>query len=1216
MIAMNCAKTVKNASAPRIPWGTARGVICALVALGLGCSAIRAQNQRPTSTIGSDLGRDNLSRVAASAAELKAVLLTEVGLMVELKRWVAKDATDHGQIISDSDLTNDAIFERLETDVRFRSIATTIVQKYGFLVPRVNPESELGREQALLVEERTKWMAQHQEEERAAAHQKTLQKNLQTASACDPQSDLDCTNAQQNAPADNDGSQGRQGPALQSPQLRSPDQYQSVPPNFPSGGENPLERGLLMQANGDPLNNNQSDQLGDRSDGMQLFGGMGSNQSGSGTGSGSSSGSSLGQLLAGGDNQQSSSGFGGGGGSLPNMSGGDMGAGGMGMDSASAALAMASLGSSGRDMNGPPSSGMSPVVPVRPSSRRSQQNALIEPAEMARKQSPYTDIPSLYDMYLQAVPRPATPRRFGSEVFENGTRDPQYIPMDLPVGPDYVVGPGDGLSIDLWGGVSQRFFRTVDREGRVSLPEAGPVLVSGRNLADVQQDLQRILRTEFRDVSAEVSLARLRTIRIYEVGDVANPGAYDISSLSTPLNALFAAGGPTPKGSLRIVKHYRGNQLVQVVDLYDLLLHGVKSDMARLDNGDTVLVPPIGPQVTVEGMVRRPAIYELKDEKNLAAVLELSGGLLPAAALRHIEVQRLVAHDKQTMLSLDIPEIGDSAEVTKKLEAFQIQDGDRIRIFPIASYNQDAIYLDGHVIRPGRYSYRENMRVTDVIASYKDLLPEPAANYAEIIRLNPPDFHPTVESFDLADTFANPAQAPVLHPMDTVRIFSRFDFENPPVVSVWGDVRAPGTYRTSGQIRLGDAIHLAGGLAPDAQKEDAQVFRYLPDGKFKIFSVNLSEALSGDPTENIVLQPRDRLLIHRNPDAVEPATVYIQGEVARPGRYPLTTNMTVAELIQVGGGLKPSADTNTADLTHFQYANQSSLTAQHESISLSSALSKGPEAAITIHNGDVLTVRQLPGWNDLGASITVKGEVRNPGTYGIRPGEKLSSILERAGGFQPDSYPYGAVLRRVQVRELEVRDQDQMILRVKDEQSNLQLLPETDPDKKRAKDLALQQWQTALEQLSSNPPTGRVAIRISADIHQWQNTIADVDVRAGDSIEIPKKPSYVMVTGQVYNPTAVSYRPGKSASWYLGQSGGPTQLANKKAIFVIRADGSVLGSSQGLWSGESLGAELRPGDTVVVPEKAVGGGVQWQTVFLAAQVASSIASTAFIAAHY
>jgi polysaccharide export outer membrane protein len=1195
-------------------------VAAALIALGLGCSAVLAQNQRAAPTVGSDLGRDNLSRVAASAAELKAVLLTDVGLMVELKRWVAKDATDHGQIISDSDLTNDAIFERLESDSQFRAIATAIVQKYGYLVPRVNPESELGKEQELLVQERTKWMAQHQEEERAAAHQKNLQYNLQTTSACDPQLDMDCTSTQPNSPGDNQGSQGRQGPAMQSPQLRAPDQYQSIPPNRPGGGENPLERGLLLQTNGDPLNNYPTDQLGDRSDGMQLFAGMGSNQSGAGAGSGSGygsgPGSSLGQLLPGGDNQQGGSDSGGG--SLANRMGADMAAEGMGMDSAGAALAMASMGSSsGHDMNGPASSGMSPVVPVQPSVRRARQNALIQPAEMTRKQSPYSDIPSLYDMYLQAVPRPTTPRRFGSEVFENGTRDPQLIPMDLPVGPDYVVGPGDGLSVDLWGSVSQRFFRTVDREGRISLPEAGPVLVSGRNLADVQQDLQRILRTEFRDVSAEVSLARLRTIRIYEVGDVANPGAYDISSLSTPLNALFAAGGPTPKGSLRIVKHYRGKQLVEEVDLYDLLLHGVKSDMARLDNGDTVLVPPVGPQVTVEGMVRRPAVYELKDEKNLAAVLELSGGLLPTAALRHIEVQRLMAHEKQTMLSLDIPEAGDSAEVTKKLESFEIKDGDRIRIFPIASYNQDAIYLDGHVIRPGRYSYRENMRVTDVIASYKDLLPEPATNYAEIIRLNPPDFHPTVESFDLADSLANPAQAPLLHPMDTVRIYSRFDFENPPIVSVWGDVRAPGTYRTSGQIRLGDAVHLAGGLSPDAQKEDAQVFRYLPDGKFKIFSVNLSQALSGDPTENILLQPRDRLLIHRNPDAVDPATVYIQGEVARPGRYPLTTNMTIADLIQVGGGLKPGADTNTADLTHFQYANQSGLTAQHESISIASALSKGSaEAAIPIHNGDVLTVRELPGWNDLGASISVKGEVRNPGKYGIRPGEKLSSILERAGGFQPDAYAYGAVLRRVQVREIEAKDQNQMILRVKDEQSNLQLLPESDPDKKKAKDLALQQWQTALEQLSSNPPTGRVAIRISADIHQWQNTVADVDVRAGDSIEIPKKPSYVMVTGQVYNPTAVSYRPGKSANWYLGQSGGPTQLANKKAIFVIRADGSVLSSSQGLWGGDSLSAELRPGDTVVVPEKAIGGGVQWQTVFLAAQVASSIASTAFIAAHY
>ena len=698
-----------------------------------------------------------------------------------------------------------------------------------------------------------------------------------------------------------------------------------------------------------------------------------------------------------------------------------------------------------------------------------------------------------------------------------------------------------------------------------------------------------------------------------------------MSSLSTPLNALFAAGGPTPGGSLRILKHYRGDQLVQVVDVYDLLLHGVKTDIKRLESGDTVLVPPIGAQMTVEGMVRRPAIYELRDEKNLASVLELAGGLLPTAALSHIEVQRILAHEKQTMLSVDIPEADKASEVTRQLTAFEIHDGDRVRIYPIAPYNQDAVYLEGHVMRPGRYSYREDMRVTDVISSYKDLLPEPAGQYAEIIRLNAPDFRPSVESFDLSEALANPSQAPLLHAMDTIRVFSKFDFENPPAVSVWGDVRQPGTYRTSGQVRLSDAVHLAGGIAPDAQTEDAQVFRYLPDGKFKIFSVNLEQALAGNPAENISMQPRDRLLVHRNPDAVQPATVNVQGEVAKPGRYPLTTNMQVGDLIRVGGGLTPSAETQTADLTHFQWshaakgnqaAGTGSLTGQHETIAISAALAGDPKSDVALHNGDVLTIRQLPGWNDLGASIRVKGEVRHPGTYGIRPGERLSSVIERAGGFQSDAYPYGAVLQRTQVRELEARAQDEMILRVKDAQTTLELLPDTDPKAKQAKEIALQQWQTSLEQLSSNPPLGRVTIRISSKVDNWKETNADINVRAGDTLLIPKRPSFVMVTGQVFNPTAVSFRPGKSAKWYLGQSGGPTQLANKKAIFVIRADGSVIGSRNSMFSGDSMSGVLQPGDMLVVPEKALGGGIQWQNVFLAAQTAASVASAIFIAIRY
>ncbi|HEY4816243.1 MAG TPA: SLBB domain-containing protein [Candidatus Acidoferrum sp.] len=1175
----------------------ARGFLFFLSALLLCASLGQAQERQSGTRQISELGRENLSRAAASATDIKAVLIKDAGLMVELKRWIAKDATSHGQIISDPDLTDEAIFDRLDVDVQFRSVATLLVQRYGYLVPKLNPESEAAKERELLVQERTKWLAQAQEQERAIASQKRMDK-VRNAATCDSQLDEQCNNEQKPT--------GQQSPEMQRlqenlpPSTLAPNELNV--PSMPRPDSNQILRA----------------QYGDS---MDEFGGsvpqlpLGSLSEAASSFNLSNAGSSDGMTVPT---------------SMPanGQNGNLMSVANTGDRNLVDAFATYGVGSGKPETATPELSRLNPesnaAMPSLPSSlnsmslfeRRRQPKPVPPAPELVRAVSPYNDIPSLYDMYIQAVPRPAVPRRFGAEVFQNGTRDLQLIPMDLPAGPDYVVGPGDGLSINLWGGTTQRIYRVVDREGRVSLPEVGPLLVSGKSLANVQESLQQLLRTEFRRVSADVSLARLRTIRIYEVGDIANPGAYDVSSLSTPLNALFVAGGPTQKGSLRIVKHYRGDQLIEVVDLYDLLLHGVKSNMQRLENGDTVLVPTIGAQVTIEGMVRRPAIYELKDEKNLASVLELAGGLLPTATLRHIEVQRLAAHEKQTMLSFDLPEVDSDLEVTKKLEAFEIHDGDRIRVFPIAPYNQDAVYLEGHVIRPGRYSYRPNMKVTDVIASYKDLLPEPANQYAEIIRLNAPDFHPTVESFDLAGALANPSQSPVLHAMDTVRIFSRFDFENPPTVSVWGDVRGPGTYRTSGEIRLSDAVHLAGGLAPDAKVEDAQVFRYLPDGKSKIFSVSLSLALEGDPTANIVLQPRDRLLIHRSPDAIQPASAYVQGEVGKPGRYPLTTNMTVADLIRVGGGLKPSADTQTADLTHYQWPDHGQLTGQQQTIPISAALSGEADANLPLSNGDVLTIRQLPGWNDIGASISVKGEVKHPGTYGIRPGERLSSVLQRAGGFQADAYVYGAILERAQVRELQTKEQTQLMLRVKDLQNNVELLPEGDANQKRAKENALRQYQNALTQLGTNVPIGRVTMRISPDVNRWKNTAADVEVRAGDTLVIPKRPSFVMVTGQVFNPTAVSYRPGKSAKWYLSQSGGPTAVANKKAIFVIRADGSVIGAKEGLWSGPSLSAVLQPGDTVVVPEKAIGGGVQWQTLFLATQVASSVASTVFIALRY
>jgi protein involved in polysaccharide export with SLBB domain len=840
------------------------------------------------------------------------------------------------------------------------------------------------------------------------------------------------------------------------------------------------------------------------------------------------------------------------------------------------------------------------IPPSRPFQRRPAQPALHHPP------NPYADVPSLYDLYSQYSGRPAVLERFGADIFRNGTGNFDRLPMDMPVGPEYVLGPGDGLSIELWGAVSERLVRVVDRQGRVALPEVGAVEVSGKSLGDVQHIVQTELRTQYRDVQADVSLSRLRSVRVYVVGDVERQGAYDVSALSTPLNAVYMAGGPTSGGSLRVIRHYRGKQLLQEVDVYDLLLHGTHSDLMGLEPGDTILVPPLGAEVTLEGMVRRPAVYELHGEKTLAEVLELGGGVLQSGTLRHVDVERVEAHLSRTMLRLDIPEDNNQQTVTQALEDFQIQDGDKIKISPILPYADKTVYLEGHVFRPGKFAYREGMKVTDVIHSYKDLLPEPYKKHAEVIRLNPPDYAPEVLAFNLDDALSGKGQDVDLKPFDTIRVFGRFDFEDSPVITVTGEVRDPGDHVTNGATYLRDAVYLAGGASPDAQLSDAQVFRKTDDGKLKVLSVNLGMALAGDPKENILLEPKDRLFIHKDLDRSDPPEVTIQGEVARPGKYPLGDDMSAADLVRLAGGLKRSAFTEEADLTQYMVAEGSKLVGDHRMVPLAKALAGEPDSDVRLHDGDVLTVRQLTGWNDMGASIEVKGEVVHPGTYGIQDGERLSSILARAGGLRSSAYPYGAVFERRQVRELEEKDRGQLIQEIRDQGAELRLAPETDPDQKLAKESALAQWQETLEKLQNLPPEGRLVIHISSNPKRWANTSNDIQVRAGDSILIPKKPNTVTVDGSVYNPTAITFKPGRNAEWYLRQAGGPTNMANRRAMFVIRADGSVVGHGGGLFTGGADKADLVAGDMVMMPQKAFSANTRWKSILEGSQVAYAV----------
>ena len=734
--------------------------------------------------------------------------------------------------------------------------------------------------------------------------------------------------------------------------------------------------------------------------------------------------------------------------------------------------------------------------------------------QVQQRLSPYRNMPSLADLYSQfPVTRPKL-RRFGSEAFlignENATPSrtgtPNQLPMDLPAGPDYVLGPGDNLIVNMWGGRSSRLSRVIDRQGQVDLPEAGTVMIDGMTIAKAENAIQKALDTEFQGEHVEISLGRLRSVRVYVVGDVQRPGAFDVSSLSTPLGALYAAGGPTSRGSLRILRQYRGNQLVRQFDLYDFLLRGVRSNDDRLLPGDTILVPPAGPQVSVEGAVRRPAIYELNGEQGLGQVLDLAGGLLVSANLKQIRVERIEAHESRTMFSLQLPEGRD--EIEKELASFKVQDGDDVVLSQIMPYNEQAVYLEGHVFHPGKYPYKDGMTISDLLHSYQDLLPEPS-DHAELVRLQPPDLKPESINLNLHDVLIGNESIP-LKPFDLIRVYGRYEIDAP--------------------------------------------------------------------------------------------IVTINGEVLRPAKYPLSNGMTVADLVRMAGGFRRSAYTVEADLSSYSIQDGQKVLVNHTEVAVQKALEGDKSSDVTLKPGDVVSVRTLAGWQDIGATVAVQGEVEHAGSYGIQEGERLSSILKRAGGFRKDAYPYAAVLERVQVRELNEQARAAMIRRI--EETPVAVVTNSSSPNQSAGNLqnSLEtQKQEILTSLRNGTVSGRMVISISSDIDKWANTSADIEVRSGDKLTVPKRPEFVMTSGQVYNSVAITYVPGKNLGWYLRRAGGATRNGNKKDIYVLRADGSVVPRESGWIGNDFMSLRMRPGDTIFVPEKIGGASQVWERVAATAQ---------------
>jgi protein involved in polysaccharide export with SLBB domain len=401
-----------------------------------------------------------------------------------------------------------------------------------------------------------------------------------------------------------------------------------------------------------------------------------------------------------------------------------------------------------------------------------------------------------------------------------------------------------------------------------------------------------------------VAMGELRTIRVYVVGEVATPGSYTLSSLSTVYNALFAAGGPSKRGTLRNIQLIRNGKILRSIDLYDFLLRGDKSQDERLQSGDTIFVPIIGPVAGIAGNVMRPAIYEIKNTLTLRELFDLAGGVTSLGYLHRVQIERIVAHEKRIVEDFDLTGYAEQWDFSG-LKAI-LKDRDLVKIFPIMPTTQDIVYLGGHVKRPGGYEFKEGMRLLDLIPSFDELLPEPYLDYADIRRLVPPDFHPETIPFHLGRLLTgDPSQNIELTEQDRITVYPRDTLREVPTVTISGEVQRPGKYRLLDNMNVKDLIYNAGNLKRSAYLPEAEITRLVKTEEgveSTITTINLGEALKENPEHNIPLKEDDYVFVRQIPEWYTDKTVSLYGEVRFPGVYSFSKGETLSSLLGRAGG--------------------------------------------------------------------------------------------------------------------------------------------------------------------------------------------------------------------------------------------------------------------------------------------------------------------------
>ena len=637
------------------------------------------------------------------------------------------------------------------------------------------------------------------------------------------------------------------------------------------------------------------------------------------------------------------------------------------------------------------------------------------------------------------VLRGAGLKLFGIETFRRASTRFQ-APQNGPVDENYRLGPGDLLVLILTGDVEEAYSLDVNREGFVVIPQVGQVHVANLTLGQLQDVLYSRLGRVYSGVRRgarattrfQVSLGKLRNIQVYVVGDVVRPGAYQISASGTVLNALYAAGGPTSNGSFRRVDVRRGNKLVDSLDVYDYLLHGINRSDLRLESGDVVFVPVHGGFVKVAGEVSRPAIYEVLPNETLRDVIGFAGGFGPAANQARVRIHRILPAGTQGPggRARVVVDVGSDQMAGGVVPGIPMGPADSVTVLAVPERVRGFVTIKGNVWVEGQVGFTPGMKLSDAIKTSGGPKPDVYLDRILISRTNEDSTRVQLRSA-FADSSGRVTEDLALQEEDEIRVFSRATFLPRPYVTIVGGVRSPGRVPFRQGMTMRDVVLLADGVTEDADLKEAEIARRDqtddPGTLARTIAVPLDSTVLARPGSaggetargvipDIVLQPYDNVLIRRQAGWELQRLVYLTGQVKHPGRYALRSKTErVRDLIERAGGLTEQAYAGGVQFYRSYTFGRRPENDRTAAINTAGSvprdtLPQGYAERVGIDLPRVLDDRKfvdnviltagdsinIPEYNPI---VRVEGAVNSPGAVAYTPGKSLDWYVNAAGGY-------------------------------------------------------------------------------------------------------------------------------------------------------------------------------------------------------------------------